>query len=215
MFENDYFVKPVEGHDDVFAFRHDFLVEGKAAGNRVVEELDDGDLIIEGLAASFDGLDRQKENFVENCFQRGIKSFLDGQAVLCFHHNHDQVIGRVLDLREEEGKGLWLRARVDKQEPGSPLYHIYNGIRKGSINALSVGGFFKRALIKGRRMIADVDFTEVSACGVPVHPKTKFAVVAGKALGEDLAESTPVEPDFTALQESLNQLGTVLTRFSE
>lgn len=222
----DFFLRPVEGHGDILAFRHDFFLEGKAAGEPTVSEVDDGDLIIEGWAASFEGLDREKENFVEGAFQRGIKSFLEGQAALCFHHKHDHVIGRVLDLKEVEGKGLWMRARVDSQVTGSPLYHIYQGIKKGSINALSVGGFFKRALVHGRKMIQEIDFTEVSACGVPVHPKTKFAVVAGKALTDDLKvpegagkpsvpENEIRDEDFARLQFALDEIGNVLDRIQK
>ena len=212
----DFFVRPVDGHSDVLAFRHDFEV--KALDDRpTVVENDEGDLIIEGWAASFDGLDRQGENFVEGAFERGIKAFLEGQAALCFHHKHDQPIGRVLDLREEEGKGLWMRARVDFQPESSPLRHIYNGIKKGTINALSVGGFFRRALVKGRKMITSMDFTEVSACAVPVHPKTKFAVVAGKALEGFEVEEAPEEehkadPDFTPLAEALDRLRDTLDK---
>lgn len=140
-----------------------------------------GDLIIEGYAAVWDGLDRQGENFAPGAFTRGIKSFLGGQSALAFHHKTDQIVGKVLDL-EERPAGLWMRARVDHQEPSSPLRHIYNAVKKGTINGLSVGGYFRRALVNGRLMIADMDFTEVSVTGVPIHAGTSFAVVAGKAL---------------------------------
>lgn len=191
----DHLIAAVPGSDDLVQFRYDFTLEGKALEDGsapTVTEDASGDLIIEGYAAVFEGMDREGENFTEGAFQRGIKSFLGGQAALCFHHKHDQIIGKVLDLREEEGKGLWMRARVDKQEKQSPLRHIYDGIRKGSINGLSVGGFFKRAMVAGKRMIADMDFTEISATGVPVHSGTNFAVVAGKALASDIKVPEPL-----------------------
>ncbi len=178
------FIKPVEGHDDLIAFTYGFGLESE--GKAVVTELDDGDLLIEGYAADFSGEDREGENFAPGAFERGIKSFLTGQAALCFHHQNDKGIGSVLELREE-GKGLYMRARVDKQEPTSPLYYIYNGIKKGTYKGLSVGGFFKRKWQEGKRRIADVDFTEISVTPVPVHPGTGFSVVAGKAL-EDMQE---------------------------
>jgi len=178
----DLFVKPVDGHDDLVAFQYGFALEGKAAGDTFVTELDDGDLLIEGWAADFTGDDREGENFTDGAFTRGIKSFLTGQASLCFHHQNDKGIGRVLDLKEVEGKGLYMKARVDKQEPTSPLYYIYNAIKKGTYRGLSVGGFFKRKYVEGKRRIADMDFTEISVTPVPVHPGTGFSVVAGKAL---------------------------------
>jgi hypothetical protein len=108
----DFFVKPVEGHPDLFAFRHDFMLEGKALDGASrqpsVTEQENGDLIIEGWAASFEGLDRQGENFVPGAFQRGIKSFLEGQSALCFHHKTDHGIGTVLTSKLE-AEGLWMR----------------------------------------------------------------------------------------------------------
>lgn len=199
---NEMFVSPVPDHEDIFAFRYGFTLEGKAledGTDSVVTEVENGDLIIEGWAADFGGIDRQKENFVPGAFERGRKAFLEGQAALCFHHKHDHGIGTVLDLseREIEGKaGLWMRARVDHQPESSPLRYIYNAIKKGSYKGLSVGGFFKRALTAAGYRIADMDFTEVSVTPVAVHPGTSFNVVAGKAL-EDIkipeGFSTPIE----------------------
>lgn len=215
----DFFVKPVEDHPDVFQFRHDFVLEGKALDGSdapMVTEEENGDLIIEGWAASFEGLDREGENFVPGAFQRGIKSFLGGQAALCFHHKNDHGIGSVLDLQEKP-EGLWMKARVDYQPESSPLRYIYNAVKKGSYKGLSVGGFFRRALVNGRRMIQDMDFTEVSITPVAVHPKTKFAVVAGKALGNEVTETEPeIRPeDYERLQSALTQMGSVIDRLEE
>jgi HK97 family phage prohead protease len=159
-----------------------FHADGKALAS--ARELDTGDLIIEGFAADFSGVDRQGENFAPGAFRRGIDAFLRRQASLNWHHKHDHGIGKVLELREIEGKGLWMRARVDYQPESSPLHWIYNGIRKGTYNALSVGGFFARRLTAGGWRISGVDFTEISVTPVPVHPGTSFAVVAGKALDD-------------------------------
>jgi HK97 family phage prohead protease len=200
-------IRQNEDDKDLFQFVYDFDLTGKALDDGgtapVVSETDEGDLIIEGYAAVFEGLDREGENFVPGAFQRGIKSFLGSQAALCFHHKRDHVIGKVLDLKEEDGKGLWMRARVDKQEPTSPLHYIYNGIKKGSISGLSVGGMFKRAVVDGRRMIADMDFTEISTTGAPVHTGTNFAVVAGKALVSDV--ELPVVPEEIVNEEVREQ----------
>lgn len=173
--------------EDYVPFVHDFAVrpEGKAAS---VTELEDGDLIIEGWAANFEGVDRENENFTDGAFKRGIKSFLNSQAALCYHHKHDMALGKVLELQEVEGKGLWMKARVDRQVEGSPLWHIYNGIKKGTLSGLSAGGFFKRKMTPEGLRIADVDFTEISVTPVPIHAGTNFAVVAGKAL------ETPAQP---------------------
>lgn len=198
------FLRPVEGASDTFAFQYDFMVEGKAVQGEdtaeTVTELENGDLLIEGWAAVFEGVDREGENFEPGAFKRGVKSFLQNQAALCYHHDKKLGIGSVLDLKEEEGKGLWMKARVDYQEETSPLRWIYSGIKKGSMKGLSVGGFFKRKLTDGGFRISDVDFTEVSVTPVPMHPGTSFAVVAGKALEAEAEETPAVEPGDDVLQ---------------
>lgn len=209
-------VKPVAEDGDTFAFQFDFIPQGKAVEDgepeSVVTATENGDLIIEGWAADFSGLDRQNENFVDGAFQRGIKSFLAGQAALCYHHKHDKVLGKVLDLQEVEGKGLRLRARVDGAIQKHPeLGTIYEQIKKGTINALSVGGFFRRKLTEAGWRIADTDFTEISVTPVPVHPGTNFAVVAGKALEgapavEEDADLTPVIAAMQALEALVARL---------
>jgi|SRR4051794_20599876 len=176
------FVRPVDGDPDLFSYRFDFIPE-PAEGKALVEQQENGDLIIEGYAAVFDGQDREGENFVDGAFREGVKSFLGGQAALCYHHKHDQCLGKVLSLEEVEGKGLKMRARVDGACADDPsLKRVYQQIKKGTLNALSVGGFFRRKLTDSGRKISKCDFTEISVTPVPVHPGTNFAVVAGKAL---------------------------------
>lgn len=215
----DFFLRPVDGTEDTFAFRYDFAVtpEGKAVEDapQQITELEDGDLIIEGWAADFDGVDRQGENFVEGAFQRGIKSFLSNGAPLNFHHKHDHGIGKVLDLKEVPGKGLWMKARVDHQPDSSPLRYIYNAVKKGTYSGLSVGGYFKRKLTEAGWRIADMDFTEISVTPVPVKPTTAFAVLAGKALEDVEIPAKPTvdgeiraedERAVTYLVEELNRI---------
>src|SRR4051812_22202874 len=109
-----------------------FALDGKALASA---ELESGDLIVQGYCALWNGVDREGENFEPGAFKRGIKAFLEGHAALCFHHKPSQGIGKVLELRED-AKGLLLRARVDKQDPSSPLYYIYNAVKRGTYKGL-------------------------------------------------------------------------------
>jgi len=90
---------------------------------------------------------------------------------------------------------------------------------------MSVGGFFKRALVEGKRKIVDVDFTEISATPVPVHPGTSLNLIAGKALADDLRvpdsasvtvpATTIRDSDFSEIQWALDTLDTILTRIGK
>lgn len=220
-------VSPVKGHDELVQFQFDFTLAGKALEDgslaQTITEEDNGDLIIEGYAAVFEGDDREAENFAPGAFQRGIKGFLEGQSALCYHHKHDKLLGKVLELSEEQGKGLKMRARVDGAIKNHPeLGTLYSQIKSGSLNALSVGGFFKRAIIAGKQKITDMDFTEISVTPVPVHPGTNFAVVAGKALLSDIKvpevpeiDGEIREDDLRTLKYLLEELDGTFSRISE
>jgi hypothetical protein len=222
------FVKPVDGTPDLFQFRYDFTLEGKAAPDApVVTEMEDGDLLIEGYAAVWDGDDRQGENFAPGAFAASLKKFLDGQAALCYHHQHDKCLGKVLDLREE-GKGLYMKARVDGSIKDDPrLSSIYRQIKRGTYNGLSTYGYFTRGVGALANKIINTDLTEISITPVPVHPGTSLAVIAGKALVEDVQVPDKVtvdlpdgteeirEDDLMWLNDSLESIERILERIEQ
>ncbi len=198
--------------NDAVEFRHSFTLESKSETDQVVTELEDGDLIIEGMAATFSGIDRQDENFVPGAFQRATKAFVSGSSPLCFHHKRDHILGRVLEREEVEGKGLRMKARVDGALRTHPvLGTIYQQIKNGTISALSVGGYFKRGMVGGRQMITDMDLVEISATATPVMANgTSFLVVAGKAL-----QSPEPEQDLTEVSARIDQLAAIFELLSK
>ncbi len=103
---------------------------------------------------------------------------------MAFHHDHKMVLGKVLDMKEVAGKGLWVKARVDGAIARHPvLGTIYEQIKNETLSSLSLGGFFKRAATAAGTRIVDMDFVELSVTGTPTLAKgTSFSVVAGKAL---------------------------------
>jgi HK97 family phage prohead protease len=218
---SDLFVRPVTGHPDVFAFQFDFLPEGKALDDGtiapLITELDNGDLLIDGYAAVFEGDDREGENFADaSTLEHGIKSFLNGQAGLCYHHKHDKLLGKVLHLGREEGKGMRMKARVDGAIRSHPeLKTYYEQIKNGSLNALSIGGFFKRGIGALANKIVGVDFTEISVTPVPVHPGTSFAVVAGKALQDVTVTEEPDAKAVQQMEDMVSELDQILANLTE
>ncbi len=211
------FIKPVEGQPDLFQFCYDFELAGKAVNDvpaAIVSETEDGDLLIEGYAAVWDGDDRQGENFVPGAFQAGLDRFLAGQAALCYHHKHDACLGKVLDLREE-GKGLKMRARVDGAVRNHPtLGVIYEQIKRGTFNGLSTFGYFTRGVGALANKIVNADLTEISVTPVPVHPGTSLSVLAGKALDSHEPEQDPAD-DFTEVSARIDQLDAIFELLSK
>jgi HK97 family phage prohead protease len=210
------YLKPVEGDDDLFGF----AIGGKALTDESITVEENGDLIIEGYAAVWDGEDREGENFAPGAFERASKAFIESGGPLCYHHKADHQLGQVTYLREDD-KGLQFKARVDGVCADDPkLKRIYHQIKNKTLRGVSVGGFFKRALIEGKRKIADMDFTEISVTGVPMHTGPSFAVVAGKALTSELRVPAAVKPDeevirdadFREIQWALDTIDSILTK---
>lgn len=177
-------------------FKIDIAGKAQSAPIQDVVELADGDLLIEGWGANYD-LDRENESFVEGAFTRGMKKFLEGPAPLNYHHKMDVNLGKVIGLEPVEGKGIKLRAIVRNQPVGSPLRHIYEGVKSGGIGSLSVGGIFERMFTDQGPKISDVDILEWSVTPVSVGKGTNFSVIAGKAVAElveDVVEAPAEEP---------------------
>src|SRR5262249_55638217 len=62
------------------------------------------------------------------------------------------------------------------------LRTLYQQIKRGTLSGLSIGGFFRRKATAAGTRIYNMDFTEISVTGIPVHAAPSFAVVEGKAL---------------------------------
>jgi HK97 family phage prohead protease len=178
-------------------FQADFLLDGKAV---VTEE--DGHLIIEGYAADFE-VDREDEAFEPGAFDEGMKAFMASNPILIYHHKYDQALGEVLEW-EGKAAGPWVKARVDKPEPSSPLADVYTKIKNGVIKGFSIGGrFHRRRGEDGQVRIHKCDVAELSVTPLPINPRTLFAV-AGKAFGED--------PDLVKAEDAIARLEAVFEK---
>lgn len=170
-------------------FSYDFALDAKALDHTVD---DNGDLWIEGYASDF-GIDRQEEAFETGSFERGLKSYLERNPIMLYHHQYDKALGQFTDARVDQ-KGLWVKGRVDAPAAGSWAEDVFNKIRKGTIRSFSVGGLFKRRMTSAGPRIYDVDLGEISVTPFPVNPRTTFSVIAKKAFeGVEGIQPPPVD----------------------
>jgi HK97 family phage prohead protease len=181
-------------------FQADFLLDGKAQ----IEEADDH-LIIEGYAADFE-IDREDETFEPGAFDEGMKAFMESNPILIYHHKYDQALGEVLEW-EGKAAGPWVKARVDKPEPSSPLADVYTKIKNRVIKGFSIGGrFHRRKGEDGKVRIHKCDVAELSITPLPINPRTLFAV-AGKAFGDD--------PNLEAAEAAVERISALLNRVED
>lgn len=169
-------------------FIFDLDLDGQKAA---VEELDDGSLLIEGIAANLT-MDDEEEAFEPGVLEEGVKA-LKGASIL-YHHRSGHALGQVLETalnRNGEKMELQVKGRIDAPK-GGWADDVVHKIKTGSIHGLSVGGkFFKRLTENGWR-IYKARLRELSVTPYAISPETNFSVVAGKAFaeaGDDLEDT--------------------------
>lgn len=163
--------------NDSAPFTFDFALDSEAQ-----IELEGKSLRIEGYAAGFDR-DRENEAFERGVFDKGLEKYFKRNPILCYHHHTDQALG-VVEEAKLDGKGLYVKARLDDPEPNTPLADVYNKVKSGTIKGFSVGGIFKRRMTPRGPMIHTADVAEISVTPVPMEPGSLFEL-AGKAFGTD------------------------------
>lgn len=148
-------------------------------------EREDGDLIIEGIAADYD-VDRENEAFLPGAFDSAIEKYLSAGGPLVYHHDTSQQLGQVLELSPGP-EGLAIKAVVPRPTDGSPLLDVYNKIKRGMIRGLSLSGRALKKMTEAGPRIAQIDIAETSVTPVPMGPRALFAV-AQKAFPGEFAE---------------------------
>ncbi len=133
---------------------------------------DEGDWIIEGLAATSD-FDLQEDIITEQAIKDSAKDLIENSTVL-HNHNPDEAIGKVEKSEAREG-GLWLKILVSKTVPD-----IWQKIKEGVLNKFSIRGQILEAkkqwipeLGRYARVIFKMHLLEVSLVAVPANPKAR------------------------------------------
>lgn len=176
-------------------FEGEFVLDAKA-----ISEDDNGDLVIEGLAADFN-LDDQDEAFEPAAFERGIKAFLENGGPMLYHHRLDEALGQWTEARLE-ANGLHVKGMIPKPAEGSPLMDVYNKVKRGMIRGLSVGGKFRRREgSDGRPRIFDAGIREISVTPMPVSRSTLFQVATKAFDDDDARNQKALEEADRAVQE--------------
>lgn len=187
-------------------FEAGFTLDSKA----LVEQQDDGTVIIEGYASDFD-IDRQDEAFEPGAFDEGLKAFMASNPVILYHHKRDQPMGQITEARLDT-KGLWVRGELDAPEPNTPAADIIRKVKSRTIRGFSVGGKFFRRMTDAGLRIFKTDLREISITPQPVNQRMLFEL-AGKAFdGMDDVDKpieTSNEIDWDALGARLDEVEAV------
>lgn len=135
-----------------------------------VKSMDDGGLLVEGYASTFDDIDRQGDTIDHKAFDASIERYMQNPILLAFH-DQQKPIGHVQEATIDQ-KGLYAKAVVSNKADQA----IREQIKAGFLRHFSIGGYFYRTQKDGHTHIKSVDLKEISIVAVPANPYASFNV---------------------------------------
>ena len=158
---------------------------------------DDGKMTVSGYASIFGNLNSYGYTFDKGAFSGSLK---DKEIRFLFNHNHDFVIGKILDAFEDE-KGLFFKAEFLSGVQQS--VEVYQMLKQGAINGVSIGFItISENSVNGVIHKTEVDLWEISIVTFPANDKaTVQQVNAANSSTETLTDD-----EIVALHNSVQQL---------
>jgi HK97 family phage prohead protease len=151
------------------------------------KRLDGDEWTVEGYASTYD-LDLGNDAIVPGAFQ---KSLGNGRPVrFLYQHDHRQVLGKTLDLRED-GTGLYGRFAISKTSLGQD---VRTHLKDGALDSFSIGYLPHDSEVDkkaGVRRIKEVELIECSLVSTPMNPAalvTGVKELDGNAITQAVAE---------------------------
>ena len=135
-----------------------------ADGVKVAQE--GGNLYFEGLAAAFGNVDSYGDVIKPGAFKAAEADFKRVRVLK--QHNWDDVIGKVLELRETP-EGLYIKAMISRAEPNMAIK-----IEEGLYDEMSIGYYTIKSAVDpgtGNRLLEEIDLREVSVVFGAANPK--------------------------------------------
>lgn len=159
--------------------------------------VDDGKMTVSGYASIFGNLNSYGYTFDKGAFSGSLK---DKEIRFLFNHNHDWVIGKILDAYEDD-KGLFFKAEFNS---GVQLSReVYSMLKNGDINGVSIGFItISENSVNGIIHKTEIDLWEISIVTFPANDKAIVQQVnAAKGSNETLTDD-----EIVALYNSVQQL---------
>lgn len=140
---------------------------------------DDDVVTLEGYASTFGNKDHGDDIVCSGAFAESLKTV--GLPKLLWQHKMDEPpIGEIHEAKED-GKGLWFKASIPKDQ-GETVKRIITGVKRRWINSTSIGyatARSERRKSDGARMLRKVKLYEISLVNMPMNPLATIDRVKG------------------------------------
>lgn len=136
-------------------------MEKKAFSYELKAIHEEGNLYIEGYAAVFGNIDSYRDIIQKGAFLNTISGKNGKRIKLCYQHDFDKVIGKIVELKEDD-KGLFFKAKVSNTALGKDVSIL---ISDEALDEVSIGYRTKSYIYDEAneiRTITDLDLYEIS-----------------------------------------------------
>jgi len=184
----------------------------------------DGERIIEGYFTTAD-IDRGNDISLPSAFEKTMKSFMATGGVICFNHNWDKPVGKVISYRIDN-KGVFIRAKLVSGV--NYVDDLWQLAKQGMLKCFSYG---YRTLDSGIKKIGekvvqelrDIDLLEISLVTVPMNNQATFVVANGNVksiiphdgksvIAEDRELAYHIQALTASIQATIKSINTVQGR---
>lgn len=154
----------------------------------------------EGYASVFDGVDAYGDTIQKGAYQETLEN-RNRPVMMYFNHNPDNVIGKWVEMREDE-KGLFVKGELTNGH--SMASDVRASLKHGAITGLSIGfnipkGGSEYDEEKSIRILKKINLHEISIVTVPADNDARIDVESVKSSLEDAETKRDLE---TCLRES-------------
>lgn len=136
----------------------------------------------EGYASVFGGVDSYRDTIEKGAYKETIEN-RDRPVMMYFNHNSDQVIGKWVEMREDD-KGLYVKGELTSGH--SLASDVRASLKHGAITGLSIGyripkGGSEYDEDKDVRILKKIELHEVSVVTVPADNDARIDVTTVKS----------------------------------
>ncbi len=142
---------------------------------------------IEGLAAGFGDTDRGGDKLLHGAFTKTLAARGERPIPMLFAHDLKRPIGS-WKAWEERPEGLYVKGKMTLATRDAQEAHAL--ARDGALTGLSIGWGLKGAarFEGGTRVLPDVELFEISPVPVPMHDRTRIALVKEFTAAGEIAD---------------------------
>lgn len=157
----------------------------------------------EGYGSTFKNRDHGGDIVMPGAFKRTLAEQRKNKSLLpmLWMHNPDQVIGKWLDMREDD-HGLFVKGVLADTQQGNEIHTLLKmeAVRGMSIGYQTVDQDFDD---DGNRLLKEIKLWELSVCSMPMNPKAEIEHVKSRLSAN--GEYVPTVAEMAMVKRELEQ----------